>query len=78
MALYAIGDTHLSLGSNKPMVVFGPGWAGYIDRLQEAFSVLAEEDTILLCGDISWAMSLEEGRKDFTFLQQLPGRKLLL
>ena len=69
MALYAIGDTHLSLGSNKPMDVFGPGWAGYIDRLQEAFSVLAEEDTILLCGDISWAMSLEEGRKDFTFLQ---------
>ena len=78
MALYAIGDTHLSLGSNKPMDVFGPGWAGYIDRLQEAFSALSEEDTILLCGDISWAMSLEEGRKDFTFLQQLPGRKLLL
>lgn len=78
MALYAIGDTHLSLGSDKPMDVFGPGWAGYVERLREGFSAVSEEDTVVLCGDLSWAMSLEEGRADFAFLQELPGKKLLL
>lgn len=78
MALYAIGDTHLSLGSDKPMDVFGPGWAGYVERLREGFSDVSEEDTVVLCGDLSWAMSLEEGRADFAFLQELPGKKLLL
>lgn len=78
MALYAIGDTHLSLGSDKPMDVFGPGWTGYVERLREGFSAVSEEDTVVLCGDLSWAMSLEEGRADFAFLQELPGKKLLL
>ena len=50
MALYAIGDTHLSLGSDKPMDVFGPGWAGYVERLREGFSAVSEEDTVVLCG----------------------------
>ena len=48
MALYAIGDTHLSLGSDKPMDVFGPGWAGYVERLREGFSAVSEEDTVVL------------------------------
>jgi len=78
MALYAIGDTHLSLGSDKPMDVFGPGWEGYVDRLREGFSQVREEDTVVLCGDLSWGMSLEESRADFAFLNALPGRKLLL
>ncbi len=78
MALYAMGDPHLSLGSDKPMDVFGGGWAGYLDKLRQGLSLLEEEDTIVLCGDLSWAMSLEEARADFAFLDSFPGRKLLL
>ncbi len=78
MALYAIGDTHLSLGTDKPMDVFGGSWEGYVDKLRDAFSALSEEDTIVLCGDISWAMSLESAREDFAFLNDLPGRKLIV
>ena len=78
MALYAIGDTHLSLNSNKPMDIFGPGWSNYVDRLREGFEVVKPEDTVVLCGDLSWGMSLEEAKKDFAFLNELPGRKLLM
>ena len=78
MALYAIGDTHLSLASDKPMDVFGGGWEGYVDKLREGFAQVEDEDTVVLCGDLSWAMGLEEGREDFAFLDSLPGRKLML
>ncbi len=79
MALYAIGDTHLSLATNKPMDVFGGGWEGYVDKLKEGFAPLGPEDTVVICGDVSWGMSLEEARADFAFLDALPGgRKLLL
>ena len=79
MALYAIGDTHLSLASDKPMDVFGGGWTGYVDKLKEGFQIISPEDTVVICGDVSWGMSLEEARADFAFLDALPGgRKLLL
>lgn len=78
MALYALGDTHLSLRVNKPMDVFGGAWAGYVDKLRDGLSVLQEEDTIVLCGDISWGMSLEQAEADFAFLDAFPGRKLIL
>ena len=60
MALYTIGDLHLSLGSDKPMDVFGEGWNNYVDRIREGFSELREDDVTVLCGDLSWGMSLEE------------------
>ena len=79
MSLYAIGDTHLSLASGKPMDVFGGSWTGYVDKLREGFQVVSQEDTVVICGDVSWGMSLEEAREDFAFLDALPGgRKLLL
>lgn len=79
MALYAIGDTHLSLGSDKPMDVFGNGWEGYVDKLRTGFADVADTDTVVLCGDLSWGMSLEEALPDFTFLdRELPGEKWLL
>ena len=78
MALYAIGDTHLSLGSNKPMDVFGGGWEGYVDKLSAGFSVVRPEDTVVLCGDLSWGMNLAEAQEDFAFLDALPGEKILL
>ena len=79
MALYAMGDTHLSLGADKPMDVFGCSWTGYVDKLREGFSPVAVGDTVVLCGDLSWGMSLEEAREDFAFLNnELPGEKWLL
>ncbi len=79
MALYAIGDTHLSLGADKPMDVFGGGWEGYVDKLREGFAAVKNNDTVVLCGDLSWGMSLEEAREDFAFLNsELPGEKWLL
>ena len=79
MALFAIGDTHLSLAADKPMDVFGGSWEGYVDKLREGFRAVAPEDTVVLCGDISWGMTLEEAKADFAFLDGLPGQcKLLL
>ena len=54
MALYTIGDTHLSLGSDKPMDVFGGAWEGYVEKLAQGLSVLRPEDTLVIAGDISW------------------------
>ena len=78
MALYTIGDLHLSLGSNKPMEIFGAGWANYVERIQEGFSHLCDDDVTVLCGDLSWGMSLEESLADFQFINALPGKKILL
>lgn len=78
MALYTIGDLHLSLNSDKSMDVFGPGWADYVARIREGFSTLTEADTTVLCGDLSWGMSLEESLADLKFINALPGRKILL
>ena len=78
MALYAIGDLHLSLTANKSMEVFGSGWANYVERIRLAFSQLQPEDVVVLCGDTSWGISLEEAAEDFRFLDSLPGKKLIL
>ena len=78
MALYAIGDLHLSLSSNKPMDVFGEAWKNYVQRLEESFSHLHEDDVTVLCGDLSWGMSLEESLEDFRFIDRIPGKKILL
>lgn len=78
MSLFAIADLHLSLGSAKPMDIFS-GWDNYVPRLEENWrKVVTEQDTVVVAGDISWAMSLSEAKTDFTFLNSLPGTKLLL
>lgn len=78
MALYTIGDTHLSLGSSKPMDVFGGNWENYVEKLRDSLGQLKDEDTLVLCGDISWGMSLSEALPDFRFLDSLPGTKYIL
>ena len=78
MSLYVIGDTHLSLGGSKPMDVFGGRWENYVEKLREGFYTVRPEDTTVICGDISWGMSLTEAREDFLFLHNLPGRKIIL
>ena len=78
MALYAIGDLHLCLGAPKPMDIFGGAWVGYMDKLKEGLSCITEEDTTVLLGDLSWALGLEEAGADFAFINQIPGRKIIL
>lgn len=78
MALYAIGDFHLALGMDKPMDVFGEKWANHEAKLKSAFSALTDDDVTVLCGDLSWAMSMESAREDFLFVNSLPGKKLII
>ena len=78
MALYAIGDLHLCLGAPKPMDVFGGAWIGYMDKLRQGLSVITQEDTTVLLGDLSWALDLEEAKEDFSFINSIPGRKIIL
>lgn len=78
MSLYVIGDLHLSLGSDKPMDVFGGRWENYVNKLLEGFTIVKPEDTTVLCGDLTWGMSLQEAREDFLFIHRLPGRKIIL
>lgn len=78
MAVYTIADLHLSFGTDKPMDVFR-GWENYTERLEANWQKLVEEeDTVVIAGDISWAMSLAGIKNDFTFLDKLPGKKLLV
>ncbi|MCR5689178.1 MAG: metallophosphoesterase [Clostridiales bacterium] len=75
--LYVIADTHLSGSVAKPMDVFR-GWEDYTDRLKNNWNrVVGEDDTVVLPGDISWAMSLEESAADLAFLDGLNGRKII-
>ena len=78
MSLYAIGDLHLCLGAYKPMDVFGGRWEGYMDKLREGLSVIQSGDTTVLLGDLSWALGIEQAEKDFAFIHEIPGRKIIL
>ena len=78
MALYAIGDLHLCLGAPKPMDIFGGTWVGYMDKLKQGMSVIGTDDTTVLLGDISWALSLPEAKDDFAWINDIPGRKIIL
>jgi predicted phosphohydrolase len=78
MALYAIGDLHLCLGAPKPMDIFGGAWVGYMEKLEQGLSCIAENDTTVLLGDLSWALGLEEAKADFAWIDRIPGRKIIL
>ena len=78
MALYAIGDLHLSLSTQKPMDVFGGAWVGYMEKLKEGLSVIRPEDTTVLLGDLSWALGLAEAKEDFAWINNIPGRKIIV
>ena len=78
MALYAIGDLHLCLGAPKPMDIFGGAWVGYMEKLRQGMQVLTGEDTLVLMGDLSWALDLESAKADFAWIAALPGRKIIL
>lgn len=78
MSLYAIGDLHLCLGVPKPMDVFGGNWVGYMDKLRQGLSCIGPEDTTVLLGDLTWALDLNGAVDDFAWINQIPGRKIIL
>lgn len=78
MALYAMGDLHLCLGAPKPMDVFGGTWVGYMEKLKQGLSVITEKDTLVLMGDLSWALDLNSAVADFAWINEIPGRKIIL
>ncbi len=79
MAIYVIGDLHLSFNTNKPMDIFGENWQKYEEKIKQDWLLKVKpEDTVILPGDFSWAMYLDETDKDFEFINNLPGQKILL
>ncbi len=79
MAIYAISDLHLSFGVNKPMNIFGKVWENYEEIIKENWKkTVKENDTVIIPGDISWAMTLDESVKDFEYINNLPGKKIIL
>ncbi|MDD6603472.1 MAG: metallophosphoesterase [Eubacteriales bacterium] len=78
MSLFAIADTHLSFGTNKPMDSF-PGWNDYVERLENNWNrIVTDDDTVVIAGDISWAMNFEQLYADFDFINKLNGKKIIL
>ena len=78
MRLFAIGDLHMPGGDDKPMDVFGSQWDRHFFRIAEAWrETVGEEDTVLIPGDISWAMQLEDAIPDLREIAALPGKKIL-
>ena len=77
MSIYAISDLHLSFNTNKPMNIFG--WIDYENKIKKDWlEKVSENDLVLLPGDFSWEIKLENTYKDFEFINNLPGKKLLL
>lgn len=78
MSLYVIGDTHLSFGTSKPMDIFA-GWEHHTEILAKAWrSHITPEDTVVIAGDISWGMSLQEALPDFEWLNALPAKEKII
>ena len=78
MSLYVISDLHLSLGTDKPMDVFD-GWDNYLAKIENSWkSTVKVDDTVVIPGDISWGINLEQSKPDFEFINSLPGRKIFL
>ena len=78
MALFVLSDTHLSISDDKPMDVFGSRWSGYTQKLKERWnSIVSDTDTVVIAGDISWAMSSRGAVADLRFLDDLNGKKII-
>lgn len=79
MSIFAIGDLHLSFNTDKPMNIFGENWNNYEEKIKKDWlKKVKDTDLVLLPGDFSWAMKLEDTYKDFEYINNLPGKKILL
>jgi len=80
MKIFAIADLHLSFNENinKPMDIFGPGWENHSERLREYWlENVSAEDIVLIPGDLSWGLKIEEAMADFEWIHGLPGMKII-
>ena len=78
MSLFSIADLHLSLSVNKPMDKFGSRWTNYTEKIEQRWrAVVGKDDTVIVPGDISWAIDLDEALADLQFIDSLPGKKIL-
>ncbi len=79
MKIFSISDLHLSINNPKPMDIFGPVWENYIDLIVSDWKKkVKDEDVVLIAGDISWAMKLEDAKSDLDFISSLPGKKIMI
>lgn len=79
MALFAISDLHLALGNKDKIMDVFPGWEGYTERLKKNWEALiSPDDTVVVAGDVSWGLKLDEALRDLKFLDSLPGHKILI
>jgi len=80
MSIYAISDLHLSFNDqNKSMEFFGENWKDYVNKIETNWkNAVKDQDTVLIAGDISWGSNLEEAKKDFEFINSLPGQKIVI
>lgn len=79
MKIYAISDLHISTNTNKPMDIFGGNWVGYLDKIKADWQEKVEDnDLVLIGGDISWAMNIDDAEKDLQTLKDLKGKKILI
>ena len=79
MKIYAISDLHISTNTNKPMDVFGGNWVGYLDKIKQDWQQkVTDNDLVLIGGDISWAMDIEDAKKDIQSFSNLNGKKVLI
>lgn len=77
--IYVLSDTHLSFSTDKPMDIFGPGWENHASKIENNWkSTVKDSDTVVIAGDLSWGMSLDEAREDLLFIDRLPGKKVIL
>ncbi|MBE6717683.1 MAG: serine/threonine protein phosphatase [Ruminococcaceae bacterium] len=78
MSLFALSDTHLSLYNDKPMDIFGNRWQSYAQKLDKGWkAVVTDKDTVVIAGDVSWGISLEEAKLDLKYIDSLPGKKII-
>ena len=79
MSIYVIADLHLSFEKEKPMSIFGDNWENHANKIKNNWkNKVTNNDYVILPGDFSWAMHLKETYKDFQYLNELPGKKILL
>ncbi|MEG0857074.1 MAG: metallophosphoesterase [Romboutsia sp.] len=79
MSIYAIGDLHFSTAVNKPMDIFGGHWDNHQNKIIENWKeVVTEEDTVLVLGDTSWAISMTDAKEDLDIINDLPGKKIFI
>ncbi len=79
MKVFAISDLHLSVNNPKPMDIFGPIWTNYLDKIFIDWKKkVSKDDIVLMAGDFSWAMKLEDAVSDFEMMKDLPGKKVII